>query len=105
MKCALIPIVVLVPKTSPRPRISRALLRHTLREQTGYRTSPRTLRRLASGHMLFELPGETIEGLWDTFEARNIGLNVQQRMARDFEGEPDRLRKDSLACTNNRCAR
>ena len=33
MKCALIPIVVLVPKTSPRPRISRALLRHTLREQ------------------------------------------------------------------------
>jgi hypothetical protein len=32
MKCALIPIVVL-PKTSPRPRISRALLRHTLREQ------------------------------------------------------------------------
>lgn len=67
-----------------------------LRERQNYRTSPRTLRRLASGHMLFELPGKNVEGRWDRFATRNIGLNLQQRMGRAFNGDSDRLRRTSL---------
>lgn len=57
----------------------------------GYRTPPRTLRKLASGHMLFELPGETSKQ-WDGFHVRNIGLAVQRRMARDFAGNSKKMR-------------
>ncbi len=40
-----------------------------------YRTSARTLRKLAAGYMLFETPAATKKtGEWDRFEARNIGL-------------------------------
>ena len=58
---------------------------------TGYRTPARTLRKLASGHMLFELPGETSKH-WDRFQVRNIGLAVQRRMARDFDGDSKKMR-------------
>lgn len=64
-------------------------------EDSNYRTSARTLRKLASGHMLFELPGGTPLGLWDRFQVRNIGLAVQRRMARDFNGDPKRIRDSS----------
>jgi hypothetical protein len=57
----------------------------------GYRTPARTLRKLASGHMLFELPGETSKH-WDRFHVRNIGLAVQRRMARDFDGDSQKMR-------------
>lgn len=62
-----------------------------------YRTSARTLRKLAAGHMLFETP-DTIKksGEWDRFEARNIGLAVQRRMAREFRGDPKRMRTHSI---------
>jgi hypothetical protein len=60
-----------------------------------HRTSARTLRKLASGHMLFEMPGrESSE--WDRFEVRNIGLAVQRRMAKEFDGNPERFRQYSL---------
>lgn len=63
-----------------------------MREETGYRTSARTLRRLAAGHMLFELPAaKNIARRWDAFASRNLGLNVQRRMAQKFNGDPDRL--------------
>jgi hypothetical protein len=58
-----------------------------------YRTSPRTLRRLAAGHVFYELPGREV-GAWDSFSTRNIGMNVNQRMARDF-GSRDRIREAS----------
>ena len=60
-----------------------------------HRTSARTLRQLATGHMLFELPERYRPGQWDRFEARNIGLTVQERMARDFGGDPKRIRDHS----------
>lgn len=57
-----------------------------------HRTSARTLRKLAAGHMLFEMPGsETRE--WDRFEARNIGLAVERRMVRVFGGDLEKLRR------------
>lgn len=60
----------------------------------GYRTPARTLRKLASGHMLFELPGERSKH-WDRFHVRNIGLAVQRRMARDFDGDSQKMRNYS----------
>jgi hypothetical protein len=59
-----------------------------------YRTPARTLRKLAAGHMLFEMPGASA-GAWDRFQIRNVGLAVQERMAADFGGEAQRIRADS----------
>lgn len=65
-------------------------------ESPGYRTSASTLRKLAAGHMLFELPGNRLRRQWDKFEARNIGLAVQRRMAREFAGDPKKIRESSV---------
>jgi hypothetical protein len=59
-----------------------------------YRTSARTLKRLAAGHVFYELPGSEV-GAWDSFSTRNIGLRVNQRMARDFGGDAVRMRAHS----------
>ena len=59
-----------------------------------YRTPPRTLKRLASGHVFYELPGSEV-GAWDRFSTRKIGLRVSQRMAREFGGDLDRMRQRS----------
>ena len=56
-----------------------------------YRTPARTLKRLAAGHVFYDLPGAEI-GAWDHFSTRNIGLQVTRRMARDFDGDAERMR-------------
>jgi len=64
------------------------------------RTSARTLRKLAAGHMLFETPGLSTRahaGVWDRFQVRNIGLAVQRRMTRKFDGDAQKIRTHSLA--------
>jgi hypothetical protein len=62
-----------------------------------YRTSARTLKRLAAGHVFYELPGAELSvakiGAWDQFSTRNIGLRVNERMAREFEGDAEKMRK------------
>src|SRR5262249_32149952 len=74
------------------------LLKLTLNEEKKmaadlrHRTSARTLRKLASGHMLFEMP-ENQSREWDRFEVRNIGLAVQRRMASKFGSDPEKLRQ------------
>lgn len=60
-----------------------------------YRTPARTLRRLAEGHVFYELPGSDV-GAWDAFSTRSIGLRVNRRMAQDFQGDSGRMRKESL---------
>jgi hypothetical protein len=60
-----------------------------------YRTPARTLRRLAGGHVFYELPGSEV-GAWDSFSTRNIGLRVNRRMARKFQGDSGRMRKESV---------
>jgi hypothetical protein len=60
----------------------------------GYRTPVRTLRKLAAGHLLFEIPGAGA-GAWDRFQIRNVGLAVQKRMASDFGGDAQQIRADS----------
>jgi hypothetical protein len=52
------------------------------------------LRRLAAGHVFYELPGSEV-GAWDTFATRNLGLLVNQRMAREFRGDSRRMRAAS----------
>ena len=64
-----------------------------------YRTSARTLRRLAGGHLLFDLevPAgyESILSDWDQFAVRSLGLAIQRRMAQDFNGEVGKIRTAS----------
>jgi len=59
-----------------------------------YRTPTRTLKRLAAGHVFYELPGSEI-GAWDTFSTRNIGLRVNRRMAQEFGGNSTRMLEHS----------
>jgi hypothetical protein len=59
-----------------------------------YRSSPRVLRKLAAGPMLFEMAGST-SGHWDRFAVRNVGLAVQRQMAREFDSDPRRARAES----------
>ena len=56
------------------------------------RTSPRTLRKLAEGHMFFEF-GPGPKGRWDSFSVRALGLVVQRKMATDFGGDAGKMRR------------
>lgn len=51
-----------------------------------YKSPPRTLRRLAEGHVFYELSSAE-PGAWDQFSTRNIGLRVNQKMALEFGGD------------------
>ena len=69
----------------------------------GYRTSARTLRKLAQGSMIFELakpprksPNDSSPGDWDRFQIRNIGLAVQRRMAARYRGDVESFRAAAL---------
>ena len=59
-----------------------------------YRTSIRTLKRLARSHVFYELPGSEV-GAWDRFSTRNIGLRVNSLMAREFGGDSRVMRESS----------
>jgi hypothetical protein len=65
-----------------------------------YRTPPRTLKRLAEAHMFYELPAmkpaPCESGDWDRFSARNLGLVVNRRMARQFDGDSQKIRQSSI---------
>lgn len=63
-----------------------------VRANPKYRTSAATLRRLSKAHVVYELP-EAERGAWDRFSTRNIGLAVQKRMARNFDGDVQAMRK------------
>jgi hypothetical protein len=60
-----------------------------------YRSSVRTLRRLASGHVFCELPGSQV-GDWDRFSTRTIGLRVNQEIGRKFDGDTQGFRKAAI---------
>jgi hypothetical protein len=61
-----------------------------------YRTPARTLRRLSKAHVVYELP-EAKHGAWDRFAMRNIGFALQRRMARDFGGDVEAMRKAAVS--------
>jgi hypothetical protein len=60
-----------------------------------YRTPARILKRLATGHVFYEIPGSN-GGTWDTFSTRNIGLLVNRHMARHFSGDSKRFRQEAV---------
>jgi hypothetical protein len=60
-----------------------------------YRTSARTLRRLAASHVFYELPGSEV-GAWDRFSTRKIGLRVNALMGREFGGDAGRMTVESV---------
>lgn len=63
------------------------------------RTSARTLRKLAAGHMLFELPDARTgagKGKWDRFQIRSLGLAIQKQMAREFGCDAKNMRARSV---------
>jgi hypothetical protein len=74
-----------------------------------YRTPARTLRRLSKAHVVYELPeakpGASTPsritaaraGAWDSFALRNIGYALQRRMARDFSGDAEAMRRACVA--------
>ena len=57
-----------------------------------HRTSMRTLRRLAEGHVFYEF-GDAPRGLYDRFSTRNIQLAVQSHMAKCYGGNLARMRE------------
>ena len=66
-----------------------------IRADRNYRTSQRTLRRLSTGHIVYELPGSRA-GFWDGFQVRNLGLAVSRRMAEAFDGNARLARAGSV---------
>ncbi|MGA8273194.1 MAG: hypothetical protein WB919_16650, partial [Candidatus Sulfotelmatobacter sp.] len=74
---------------------------HRIAADPKYRTPPRTLKRLAEAHMFYELQSPDIHnyncGDWDTFSTRNLGLLVNRRMARGFNGDSEKIRRASTA--------
>jgi hypothetical protein len=81
------------------PEIARLVAAEERRiaSRRDYRTSPRQLRRLAAGHVLYETRDAARAGEWDRFRTRNIGLAVQRRMAREFGGDAQKIRDASAA--------
>jgi hypothetical protein len=65
-----------------------------LARDPSYRSSPRTLRRLVTHNLLYEVPG-TASGEWNRFHIRNLGLAVNRVMARRFGGSAPRIRAAS----------
>lgn len=68
-----------------------------LAARKNYRTSPRLLRELASGHVVYESNDAATTGEWDRFQVRNIGLAVNRRMAQEFDGDAGAIRRASVA--------
>lgn len=60
-----------------------------------YRTSAKTLRRMATGHMLFEL-SQAKRSRWDNFQIRNLGLAVGRKIAERFDGNALKMRRASV---------
>ena len=67
-----------------------------IRGDREYRTPARVLRRLSAKHMIYEIDGAS-KGDWDRFQVRNIGLEVQRRAAKEFNGDAERIRSESVA--------
>ena len=70
-----------------------------------YKTPAPILRRLAEAYMFYDVhPSARGQrpGPWDTFSTRNLGLLINRRMARQFDGDNRKIRRAStVAITHN----
>ena len=80
------------------PRLARLAEREERRlaARPGYRTTARTLRTLALGHVVFEAL-DAQQGAWDDFHIRNLTLKVARRMGERYGGDNARARRESVA--------
>jgi hypothetical protein len=83
---------------STRPQLRKLTeeQEHKIKKSAAYRTSEKTLRRLAEGSMIFELD-QTKTGDWDRFQVRKVGFAVQRQMAGRFHGDANSIRSASIA--------
>jgi hypothetical protein len=81
-----------------RPELARLMEEEErkIAADSKYRTPARVLRRLSTGNIVYEAPGSS-RGDWDRFAIRNLGLAVQRRMAKEFEGDAGRIRTASAS--------
>ena len=77
------------PTGSARARLLAAEEKR-IAENPEYRSPARTLRRLVTGNLLYEMQPSRD---WDRFHVRRIGLAVQRRMRTVFRGDPDGARR------------
>jgi len=66
-----------------------------LENRPGYRTPPRTLRRLAESPLIYE-KSDRATGDWDRFEVRNIGFRVQEHVASRWNGDQERFKREAV---------
>jgi hypothetical protein len=61
------------------PEVARLVAREEtrMRKTPGYRSSRRTLEKLADGHLLYEIPG-TESGAWDGFHIRKLAQRLER---------------------------
>jgi hypothetical protein len=80
-----------------RPQLARLMAREErkIAADPKYRTPARVLKRLSTGGIVYEAPGTPL-GDWDRFAIRNVGLAVQRRMAKDFDGDAEKIRSASV---------
>ena len=80
-----------------RPELARLVAEEErkIAADSQYRTSARVLRRLAAGNIIYEAPGARRSD-WDRFAIRNLGLAVQRRMSREFDGDATKIRAASV---------
>jgi hypothetical protein len=79
------------------PELSRLVMieERRIASRKAYRTPAATLRKLASGHVIYE-HGRERKGSWESFHMRNLGLAVQRRMGLKFGGDAERMRAASV---------
>jgi hypothetical protein len=56
------------------------------------RTSARNLRKLAEGHIFYDLP-DAVRGQWDRFRTRYLALEVNRHIGSSFAGDTDKYRR------------
>jgi len=80
-----------------RPEAMKLVLNEEkkIANHSGYRTTARTLRKLAESPMVFELERRNT-GDWDQFHHRNVGLAVQRRMAAKRGGDAEKFRSEGV---------
>jgi hypothetical protein len=80
-----------------RPRLLQLAIgeEKKIASRPSYRTTKKLLRELAAGPMIFELKTSRV-GDWDSFQVRNLGLATQRLMARQFGGDAQKMRQESM---------
>ena len=86
--------------TDARLRALTAREEEKLAADPSYRSPSAVLRRLATHNLLYDVDSrqstvDSLTGAWDSFHVRNIALAVTRRMAHEFRGDAQELRRAS----------